>query len=716
MNIDKEKNNLIFALDIGTRSLIGVVGFYDNDHFHILDSQMIFHKERAMYDGQIHDIDGVAKSVENLKKSMEEKLNLTLDKVAIAAAGRALKTQRIIVERDVDPNLEIDSELIENLEVEGLQKAQSLLDESLNQKDAKYYCVGFSVVNYFLDDNFIESLKGHKGNKIGADIIATFLPNVVVDSLYTVMDRVNLEVVNMTLEPIAAINVAIKKNMRLLNLAMVDIGAGTSDIAITNKGSITAYAMVPSAGDKITEDISMKYLLDFDTAENLKVNLNKTDSQKFIDIVGIEHDHSTEEILDTIDEAIKDLAKKISTEIIQYNEKAPSAVFLIGGGSQIPRLTNYIAEFLNLPKERVVVKDSSLADNFDQIPEHLQGPDSITPLGIALATAKKNTNNFLEVILNGKKISLFNSKVLKVSDVLVLSGYNPRSLIPQRGEDLECFVNQEKLTFKGSLGEAAKILINGKESNLMSVIKNSDNIKITSATRGNDARIKLFDCINPQNSIIFDKKEINLIKWIQVNKKSINENIEIRNNDIIEIKFLKTISDLLEYLNLEKVSIFKGDEELSLDYELQNNDVLFSMEKKSFEDETQNIINSVEFDYDENSNDSCESENINSYNDLIEKNIEIETNISKSLLTSTIQEPSINDVSCEGLYHLNIFVNNEPIKISHNKPNFIFIDIFDYIDFDRSRAKGFLKLKLNSKTANYTQTLKNNDRVEIYWE
>lgn len=54
--------------------------------------------------------------------------------------------------------------------------------------------------------------------------------------------------VNLTLEPIAAIQVAIPEMYRMLNIALVDVGAGTSDISVTRDGSIIAYGMIPIAG------------------------------------------------------------------------------------------------------------------------------------------------------------------------------------------------------------------------------------------------------------------------------------------------------------------------------------------------------------------------------------------------------------------------------------------------------------------------------------
>jgi hypothetical protein len=74
----------------------------------------------------------------------------------------------------------------------------------------------------------------------------------VVDGLYSAVEKVGLSVSNMTLEPIAAINVAIPINFRMLNIALVDVGAGTSDLCITRDGSIAAYGMIPYAGDELT--------------------------------------------------------------------------------------------------------------------------------------------------------------------------------------------------------------------------------------------------------------------------------------------------------------------------------------------------------------------------------------------------------------------------------------------------------------------------------
>ena len=172
--------------------------------------------------------------------------------------------------------------------------------KNVENDNISYYNVGHTVMTYKLDNYEIKNPVGHKGNKISLEVIATFLPKIVVEALNSVMNRINLTVSYMTLEPIVAIEVCVPENVRLLNIAMVDIGAGTSDIAVTKDGSITGYAMTSTAGDEITESISQNFLLDFNSAEKLKCNLCNEDTQVFTDIVGIENEMTTSEILDKI--------------------------------------------------------------------------------------------------------------------------------------------------------------------------------------------------------------------------------------------------------------------------------------------------------------------------------------------------------------------------------------------------------------------------------
>ena len=657
-----ENKNIIFALDIGTRSIIGIVCTQEDEKLKIVASEIIEHEKRTMYDGQIHDIDGVAKIVSKVKASLESQIGFQLKRVAIAAAGRALKTARGSAQMDVDFTSEVDKTSVESLELEAIQNAQSLMGETLEKPGSKYYCVGHSVSAYYLDGNYIESLIGHRGEQISVEILATFLPNIVVDSLYSVMDRVGLEVESLTLEPIAAINIAIKKNMRLLNLAMVDIGAGTCDIAVTNNGTISAYAMVPGAGDKITEAISHKYLLDFDTAEFVKRQLSSPGDITFSDIVGIENVISAQEMVSSIEDSIRDMGVQIAQEILKYNTKPPGAVFLVGGASQIPLLPQVIADELGIPAQRVAVRDSSIANEFEGIEDRLRGPDAITPLGIALEHSINAKKNFIEIVFNEKPIRMFNSKVLTVSDALVMSGFNPRNLIPRSGDEFVYSLNGSEKRLKGLPGMPAQIILNGKHASLADALSDGDEITVVSAQKGSQRKPTLYECLNLEG---YDEGGI-LRSSIMVNSIDAKSDSTLSSGDII------TVKPSGEYIP-DAESKIPGDDEIS--------DSDYSTDE-------------LEFDFDYESLDEYE------HDDEFE-----------SLSPPASPENSVNIQK-----FMSVVVNGERIDISHSKENFILTDIFEYIDFDISKPQGFLTMSVNGSREGFNYKLKNGDVIEISWK
>ena len=86
------QNKIFFCLDIGTRSIMGIVAEFIDDKLNIIHSVTEFHKDRVMLDGQIHDIVGVTKIARLVEERLESEIRYELKEVSIAAAGRSLKT------------------------------------------------------------------------------------------------------------------------------------------------------------------------------------------------------------------------------------------------------------------------------------------------------------------------------------------------------------------------------------------------------------------------------------------------------------------------------------------------------------------------------------------------------------------------------------------------------------------------------------------------
>ena len=506
-----QRNDLIFALDIGTRSVVGVVGRAVEDRFKVLAVESEEHKKRAMLDGQIDNIQQVADLVQSVTERLEEKVNVRLERVCVAAAGRALRTQAGSFALELTSEQTISAEKVSQLEagaVSAAEDAMQMDEESRRQ----FFLVGYTVAQYRLDHYPLSTLMGHKGRLIEADVVATFLPGEVVESLYSTMRMAGLQVANMTLEPIAAMNAAIPAELRLLNLALVDIGAGTTDIAICRDGSVVGYTMVTLAGDEITEALMRAFLVDFKTAEELKRGLQNDGDLRYTDILGIETTKSHEEICAAIDEPMQHLAEAISEQVSAVNSGAPSALFLAGGGSKLLGLREKIAGCLNMDEKRVAIAGNNYAKSAFSDDLKLENPEYATPLGIAISAGLGLLNDSYVVTLNGKTAKLFRSGTLTLRDILLMNGYTYGDILGKSGKNLSVLLDGKHMVWRGEPFAPAVLSVNGMEASLTTVVHAGDQISFIPAQPGADAEKTLVDVLGCDfaGQVLVNNKEAEL--------------------------------------------------------------------------------------------------------------------------------------------------------------------------------------------------------------
>ena len=575
----KQQGNLVFALDIGTRTVVGIVGEYIDDKFYLQDYVSVPHTKRAMVDGQVEDIKQVAKIVSQAKATLEERNGVQLSKVSIAAAGRALKTVQVQMEFDVSDRDVLTEDIVKSMEVETIQKAQSQLDAS-NTGRTLFYCVGHSIISYRLDDYKIISLEGHKGDRVTIDLVAAFLPSIVVEGLYSVMDINELEVTSLTLEPIAAMNVIVPPEIRLINIALIDIGAGTSDIAIAKNGSVVAYAMATTAGDEITEEIIRTYLVDFNTAEMIKQACsNGEETIEYRDILGNPHKAKGTDVAEMLTPAVETLADTICNSIKEANGSSPAAVFLVGGGSLIEGLTPLVAEKLGLDETRVAIGGGDFLKNVDECGAKL-GAEYVTPLGIAVTSMLDQGYDFSVITVNDSKVRVFDTKQLSVYEALTIAGYKSHEIMGRSGRNLTYTLNGVRRTIKGGAMTPAEVFVNERPASIMTKVTQGDRIRITPATSGFNASAALSDVVGYDrfNSGVVefggDKYAIGLKAIVNGEKK--DPDYQIQPLDSIETSGIVTFGDLLRVVDggTEGVEYRVGEDPITEDYVLENGDVI----------------------------------------------------------------------------------------------------------------------------------------------
>jgi molybdopterin converting factor small subunit len=428
------------------------------------------------------------------------------------------------------------------------------------------------------------------------------------------------------------------------------------------------------AGDEITEQIVHNYLVDFKTAEMIKIKLNKAKTITFKDIMGLSHKVEAEEILKLIEQTVDSLADKISKKIMELNGgKSTNAVFCVGGGGQLKNFTNVLAKKLELPHERVALRGAEVLDNISFINNSLKIPEMVTPVGICLCGLDKDNNDFISIKVNGEEIKIFNNNNLTLVDVVAYKGFNHKNLICRRGNDIHYELNGESRKLRGETGEPASILVNGEIASLNHPIHANDEIMLKVATHGKSPTLLVEDISHEFDTfdIYINDNKMTLPYKIIVNNEIVNNDYVIKDNDTINIDAQYSIKDILEIENIESdnTDVYISDVLKSQDYIVVKNDKL--------------IINIQ--DKDEISN-----------KELI-KDSNLSTNI------------SVNN------REIKVYVNDKEI-IMRGKETYIFVDIFDYIDFNLKNPKGKIICLVNGRNASYMENINAEDKIEVYWD
>jgi hypothetical protein len=300
------------------------------------------------------------------------------------------------------------------------------------------------------------------------------------------------------------------------------------------------------------------------------------------------------------------------------------------------------------------------------------GSAGVTVLGIALSAIRSLGNDFIDVNLNGEPISLFNSHKHTVMDVLLQAGINPSLLIGKTGKNVRFTINGKKRLAFGTMGTNASITINDKNADIESEIDAGDDIKVIYAQNGRDAEAKVCEFINNINSlsIYVDDKIVNLEPVCIINgeRKAMEE--VLQDEDEVKVFLPNKVEDFKKYVIKEEIKLYINNEELNEDFILEEGNKLYTKcEKKDEEVAT-----------------------------------ELEVAI-KSKETAEIKEKN----------PIMVIVNGKEVHLS-GKEFYIFVDVFNHIEFDLTTPKGIVDLTLNGKSAAYTDKLAEGDEISISWK
>ena len=597
-------------------------------------------------------------------------------------------------------------------------------------------------MRYYMNGYQMGNLEGHKAKNIAVDLIATFLPDDVVDGLYKAVELAGLHVANLTLEPIAAIQVAIPEKFRMLNMALVDVGAGTSDISITKEGTITAYGMIPVAGDSLTDILVQHCLVEFEVAEQIKRKCRTQETIEYEDIMGLPQTIKASEVLELLDPEIERMTQLVSDTIKELNgDKPVSAVFVVGGGGMVPGYTEKLAEKLGIVKERVAIRGQEVMQTITfELENARKDAMMVTPIGICLSYYVQS-NNFIFVEFNGERVKLYDNGKLSVTDAAMQMQFPNDQLFPRKGEALLFTVNGKTRMVRGEQGEAAVIRVNGDEADMYTQVHNGDRIVVTPSTEGEPAVLELgkLSELGDALQVYVNGKQISLPKTAEVNGHRENEFYRIGQNDDIRIRNSYTVKEIAEFLDVPLGADIKVNdtaaqpdtrvyEHFTVSWDMKN-----PLPEGSYADlpdaDTEEDAYREEPVYGEGPV-MQKAEAVAGEAAMTQGTETAAENGTASVTTqgtsgkqdekyeSVEQTAQSQSVSPQGPHPLTVIVNHSPITMQ-GKASYVFVDVFDYIDFDlgsSASAGRSIVTNLNGRPAQFMEPLKEGDVIEIYWK
>lgn len=406
---------LMVGLDIGTEFVKALIAKVDDDNN--LEIIGVGRERQSLADmnaGAIADIASVVANCDSALARAEEMAGASARSAVIGIAGELVKGNTTSVRfARKDPNKEIDVDEIDRIFSLVQERAETTAKQQLaletGGKDIGLRLVNSALVSIEIDGYGVTNPIGFQGKNVLIQLYTAFAPLVHIGAIEKVAEQLDLDLLTVAAEPFAVARSVIGDDPNAnLTAILVDVGGGTSDIAVVNEGGVEGTVMFGIGGRAFTKAIARDLDTDFDKAESLKLGLanGKTPAPRI---------PSVEQALSkTIDVWMSGL--ELGLEEFSRLDHLPSRIFLCGGGSSLNMLTDKLANsdwYKNLPftKKPIIqlIKPSQvigIKDSTGEIEDHTVitamgllrvGMDTLLQLDAPSGSVRDRINRMLRI-------------------------------------------------------------------------------------------------------------------------------------------------------------------------------------------------------------------------------------------------------------------------------------------------------------------------------
>lgn len=335
-----DSDDYITALDVGTEFVKALIAKIDGESLEIVGVGRARQSLSDMHSGAIADISGVVLNCEEALSEAEDQAGLQAKRVIIGIAGELVKgVTNTIRYRRPQPDRPLDNAemefIIEKVQERAQTKAQKHIALETGNEDVEVKLVNSALVSIHIDGYKVSNPIGFQGRDVAVQIYTAFAPMVHIGALERVAEELSLELLAVAAEPFAVSRSVIGSDASSnFTAILVDVGGGTTDIAVVNDGGVEGTKMFGIGGRSLTRTIASELNISYDDAEKLKVNIDNDRIKPTV----------AKDVNEAIDKTLEVWISGVELALSEFDsvDHLPNRILLCGGGASLKKLVEVL--------------------------------------------------------------------------------------------------------------------------------------------------------------------------------------------------------------------------------------------------------------------------------------------------------------------------------------------------------------------------------------
>lgn len=374
----KRGSRYIVALDIGTENVKALIGLIEGDEIEIVGAGRAHQGLQDMQAGAISDIAAVTANCNKALAKAEKQAGVSARAVVIGIAGELVKGTTITVKvkrKDGKKPLDINEieKIIKLVQKRAFEKSKQQITEELGGKDVDIRLVNSALVQMEIDGYTVTNPVGFQGKEVKVQLYTAFAPMIHIGALEQVAHQLDMDLLAVAAEPFAvARSVTGDSDESSLSAVLMDVGGGTTDIAVLNEGGVQGTKMFGIGGRAFTRSIERDLSVGFSVAEKLKLALSE----------GSMPESKAEKIKKSLDKTVRVWRSGVELALSEFDnlEHLPHQILLAGGGASLEQITTELEgsdwyrslPFARKPSIRFITPDTvvGITDKTDDVADH----------------------------------------------------------------------------------------------------------------------------------------------------------------------------------------------------------------------------------------------------------------------------------------------------------------------------------------------------------